>query len=83
MPPLARKAAEKGIRTTQDYATLMSDTIADVISGRIPLNVADTVVKLGNSLLKSAELQIRYGQRVEGQNGAMASEPLRLIAGAK
>lgn len=80
MPPSSRTTAEKGIRTTADYATLMSDTIADIISGRMPIEVAETVVRLGNSLLKTAELQYRYGHRTGGTQAEQA-EPLRLVSG--
>lgn len=62
MPPTARKTAEAGIKTTKDYVTLMSDLIADTISGRIAPEHAAIVIKAGNSMLKAAELQYRYAK---------------------
>lgn len=80
MPPSARKTAEKGVRTTADLATLLTDLMADVISERTSIDVAETVVRLGNCLLKNAELQLRYGRKTEG-SAASGVEPLRLISG--
>jgi hypothetical protein len=59
--PLCSLVAERGIKTSKDFAEFMSALMADVVSNRIDGQTAQAACKAGNSLLLMAKMQIEYG----------------------
>jgi len=59
--------AQKGVRTTQDFANMMSAVMSDVIEESISPSVANAAVNAGGKLLKCVELQMKYGRPVQGR----------------
>ena len=55
------KLSRKGISTGQDFASLMSSLMSDLIEGRITPQVGNAVVNAGGKLLKVVEMQHKYG----------------------
>lgn len=51
--------ASKGIRTSQDFARLMSAVMSDLISGKITADTAKAVCTAGDRLLRVVELQLK------------------------
>lgn len=72
--------AKRGIRTTQDFAELMSALMSDIIEERIPPDIANATVKAGQQMLKVVEMQIKYG---EINPGAKRRNLALLTEGAK
>lgn len=60
--PRSLAIAEAGVTTSQNFAALMSATIADVISGRLSTEVANAAVAAGRTLLKVVEMEHKYGK---------------------
>ncbi len=58
--------AERGIKTSADFASMMSLLMSDLISGRVSAQVGNAVCNAGGKLLKIVEMQHRYGTP-EGQ----------------
>ena len=49
-----------GIATAEDFASLMSSVMSDVIDGRLSPPVANAVCNAGGKLLKVVEMQYKY-----------------------
>lgn len=58
--------AERGIRTGQDFANMMSALMSDLISGDVTPQVGNAVCNAGDKLLKVVGMQHRYGTTREG-----------------
>lgn len=72
--PSSRSApiAAKGIRTADDFKSLMSAQMSDLIEGRIDPRVGNAVCNTGGKLLKVVEMQFKYGRpRRLGQSPAL------------
>ena len=67
--PRSLKIAERGIRSGQDFANLMSCMMSDIISSRITPAVGNAACNAGGKLLKIVEMQYKYGTQ-EGGNSA-------------
>jgi hypothetical protein len=62
--PQARSVAiaADGIRTGQDFASLMTALMSDIIEERISPNVANAAINAGGKLLKVVEMQYKYNR---------------------
>lgn len=67
--------AAAGIRTSFDFANLMSALMSDLIEQKLAPGTGNAVCNAGGKLLKVVELQAKYG--TPGPNGNM----LRLAEG--
>ena len=53
--------ATKGVKTSRDFAEMMSALMSDLISGKVSPQVGNAVCNSGGKLLKVMELTWRYG----------------------
>lgn len=53
--------ADKGIVTSQDFASFMSALMSDLISGAVSPVRGNAVCNAGSKLLKVVEMQMKYG----------------------
>lgn len=62
--PQARSVAiaSNGIRTGQDFASLMTALMSDIIEERISPSVANAAINAGGKLLKVVEMQYKYNR---------------------
>lgn len=67
--PRSLPVSERGIRTGQDFAHLMSALMGDIISGRVAPAVGNAACNAGGKLLKVVEMQYKYGTQ-SGDQGA-------------
>jgi len=58
--------ASSGVRTSHEFAKLMSCLMTDVISGDITPGICNAAVNAGGKLLKVVELQLKYGTSTDG-----------------
>lgn len=58
--------SQNGIKTSVDFANLMSALMTDLLTGRVSPQVGNAVCNAGGKLLKIVEMQARYGTP-EGQ----------------
>jgi hypothetical protein len=56
------------VRTTQDFAELMSALMSDVIDGTVAPTVVNAAVNAGGKMLKAVELQLKHGARPGNEN---------------
>lgn len=77
-PGQARSLAisQTGVNTGQQFASLMSALMSDLIEGRITPGVGNAVCNAGGKLLKVVELQAKYGQ--SGGGSSSTDKILRL-----
>lgn len=59
--PRACAIAERGIESTSDIRALMSALVSDMLGGHVSANVVSTAVRANNTILKSAEMDHKYG----------------------
>lgn len=57
----------KGIKTSADFANVMSALMSDIISGKVTPQAANAVCNAGGKLLKIVEMQYRYGRSQDDQ----------------
>ena len=75
--PRSLTLAAKGVHTGADFASLMAALMSDTIEGRIAPGVSNAVCNAGAKLLKVAEMQFRYGRKVDGmEDRILALTPL-------
>ena len=67
--PRSLAFAKKGVRTSGDFAGMMSALMSDVIEGAVSPNVANATCNAGGKLLKVIEMQIKFGTTLEGETG--------------
>lgn len=60
-PARCLAVAARGVKTSQDFAEMMSALMSDVIDGRVTPGVANAAVNAGGKLLKVVEMSARYG----------------------
>lgn len=65
--PRSLHIAERGIKTSNDFAALMSALMSDLIEGRVTPQVGNATCNAGGKLLKVVEMTYKYG--VEGKPG--------------
>jgi hypothetical protein len=61
--PRSLTIAEKGIKTGNDFANLMSALMSDLIEGRVTPSIGNATCNAGGKLLKVVEMQYRYGTK--------------------
>lgn len=71
--------SQKGIKTSADFANMMSALMSDIITGRVSPQVGNAVCNAGGKLLKIVEMQYRYG--TDGTNQPQ-EKVLTLASGA-
>jgi hypothetical protein len=64
--PRSLEYADRGIKTGEDFANVMSAMMSDLIRGDITPQVGNAVCKAGDNLLKIVSMQQRYGKTREG-----------------
>lgn len=69
--------SQKGIKTSQDFANMMSALMSDIITGKISPQVGNAVCNAGGKLLKIVEMQYRYGTA----DGQQPKEKVLTLAG--
>jgi hypothetical protein len=69
--PRSFAVAQKGIKTSQDFSRLMSALMSDLIEGRVTPGVGNATCNAGGKLLKSVELQYKYGTDGPGQSKSL------------
>lgn len=57
-----------GVKTSRDFACMMSALMSDIISGRLTPSVGNAVCNAGGKLLKVVEMQYKYGNRSKDGN---------------
>lgn len=67
MYPKSLLIAERGIRTSSDFANMMSCLMSDLATGRVTPQVGNAMCNAGGKLLKVVEMQQRYGTQGDGQ----------------
>ena len=61
MAPRSLALAVKGVKTSHDFANLMSALMSDIIEGTVAPNVGNATCNAGGKLLRIVELQYKYG----------------------
>ena len=76
--PRSVMIAERGIRTSGDFANLMSAMMTDLALGRLTPQVGNAMCNAGGKLLKVVEMQQKYGVEGEGRNKTLqlSDEPM-------
>lgn len=64
--PRSLDIAAAGVRTSVDFAKLMSAIMSDTIEGRVTPSVANAACNAGGKLLKVVDLQMKYGTKSSG-----------------
>jgi len=59
--PRSIEIARKGIRTSGDFANMMSALMVDLIEGRVAPQVGNGICNAGGKLLKVVEMSYKYG----------------------
>ena len=65
--PRSLSIAEKGIKTGNDFANMMSALMSDLIDGRVTPSIGNATCNAGGKLLKIVEMQYKYGTQGPGQ----------------
>lgn len=73
--------AEKGVKTSRDFANLMSAVMSDLIEGRMSPAVGNATCNAGGKLLKMVEMQYRYGAPGSAAGEAGKNKVLHLVSG--
>lgn len=66
--PRSLKVASKGIKTSADFANMMSSLMSDLIEGRVTPSVGNSTCNAGGKLLKVVEMTYKYGTDSPGSN---------------
>jgi hypothetical protein len=66
--PSSLIVAERGIKTSHDFADLMSALMSNLIEGTVAPNVGNATCNAGGKLLKVVEMQYKYG--TSGKDGS-------------
>jgi len=65
--PRSLTVATKGIKTSTDFANLMSALMSDIIDGRVTPSIGNATCNAGGKLLKVVELSYKYGTQQGSQ----------------
>lgn len=61
--------SDRGIKTTQDLSTYLTALLSDISSDRIDAVRSNARCNVAGKLLKTAEMEFRYGGRRRESNG--------------
>jgi len=75
--PKSVALGQGGIKTSQDFANVMSALMADVLSGAVSTGRANAACNVGRQMLRAVELQLKYGEKV---NETTNERSLRLVS---
>jgi hypothetical protein len=67
--PRSLEIASRGIKTSHDFASMMSALMSDLIDGRVTPSIGNATCNAGGKLLKVVEMQYKYGTEGPGQQG--------------
>lgn len=76
--PRSKPIAAAGVKTANDFTTLMAALMSDLLEGRITPACGNACCNAGGKLLKAVELQFKYGmpapngERILGLAGGAA-----------
>lgn len=74
--PRSLEIGQRGVRSAEDFASLMSALMTDVLEGSVTPNVANTVCNAGARLLKVVEMQLKYSpNQLESRRGKLMLLP--------
>lgn len=59
--PRSLTIAQRGIRTSHDFAGFMSGLMSDLIEGNVTPSIGNAACNAGGKLLKVVEMQYKYG----------------------
>lgn len=59
--------AQEGVTTSGQFCSLMSALMSDLLLGKVTPQCGNAVVNAGGKLLKTVELEQKYGTESEGQ----------------
>jgi len=64
VPSAARSLliASRGVKTSRDFAGLMSSLMGDLLQGSVSAGIGNAVCNAGGKLLKVIEMEERYGR---------------------
>jgi len=69
--PRSLGIAARGIKTGNDFASLMSALMSDLIDGRVTPSIGNATCNAGGKLLKVVEMQYRYGTQGPGSGSKL------------
>lgn len=69
--PRSLAFSERGIKTANDFAGLMSSLMSDLLDGRVTPNIGNATCNAGGKLLKVVEMQYKYGTQGPGQQKSL------------
>ena len=72
---LSTAIAAAGVHTGEEFASLMSALMSDVIAGDISPDVANSACNAGGKLLKIVEMQYKYGQSQQASRAPLQLAP--------
>lgn len=75
--PRSVELGAAGVRTSQDFANVMSALMADVLSGAVSAGRANAACNVGRQMLRAVELQLKYGEKV---NETTNERSLKLVS---
>lgn len=64
--PRSLSIAQRGVKTGDDFARMMSALMSDLIEGRVTPSVGNATCNAGGKLLKVVEMKYKYGTNSEG-----------------
>lgn len=64
--PRSLDIAQRGVKTSSDFANLMSALMSDLIDGRVTPSIGNATCNAGGKLLKVVEMTYRYGTQGPG-----------------
>lgn len=64
--PRSLTIANRGVKTSSDFANLMSALMSDLIDGRVTPSIGNATCNAGGKLLKVVEMSYRYGTQGPG-----------------
>lgn len=65
--PNSLEIAKRGIKTSGDFANVMSALMSDLASGHVTPQIGNAMCNAGGKLLKVVEMQAKYGTDGKGQ----------------
>lgn len=65
--PVSTLVAQRGIRTSADFADFMGALMCDLVQGSIQPEVAKAACLAGDKLLAIAKMQLEYGRTDKGK----------------
>lgn len=74
-PPRSLAVARRGIKTSVEFAEMMSSLMSDLIEERVTPQVGNATVNAGGKLLKMVEMQLKYGT----SSGEGAPKSIQLV----